>query len=164
MVGTLDLARDAQGRRRRHVVYGHLKREVVAKLEEARSRLAADEPIKDARTTVASFVNDWRATTQALYSSLARTHLTAAPFGALPLDRLRPSDIEALLLAKRDAGLAEWSVRAIYTVVRQALETAVRDGLICRNPAAAVKRPTVAKRTRYLTPEEAGRLLEAAEG
>jgi site-specific recombinase XerC len=115
---------------------------------------------------VASF-NDWlekalpasgrRATTQALYSSLARTHLTAAPFGALPLDRLRPSDIEALLLAKRDAGLAEWSVRAIYTVVRQALETAVRDGLIRRNPAAAVKRPTVKRsEARYLTPKRLG--------
>ena len=174
-VGTLDLGRDAKGKRQRHVVYGQLRREVVAKLDEARSRLAADEPVKDARTTVASFVNDWlekalpasgrRATTQALYSSLARTHLTAAPFGALPLDRLRPSDIEALLLAKRDAGLAEWTVRAIYTVVRQALDTAVRDGLIRRNPAAAVKRPTVKRsEARYLTPEEAGRLLEVAKG
>jgi hypothetical protein len=115
-VGSLDLGRDAAGKRQRHVVYGQLRREVVAKLEEARSRLAADEPVRDARTTVASFVTDWlekalpasgrRATTQATYAALARTHLTPAPFGALPLDRLRPSDIEALLLAKRDAGLA----------------------------------------------------------
>jgi integrase len=173
--GTLDLGRDAQGRRRRHVVYGQLRREVIAKLEEARSRLAADEPVRDARVTVANFINDWlekalpasarRATTQATYAALARTQLTPAPFGALPLDRLRPSDIEALLLAKRDAGLAEWTVRAIYTVVRQALDTAMRDGLIRRNPAAAVKRPTVNRgEARYLTPEEAGRLLEAAKG
>jgi hypothetical protein len=112
--GTLDLGRDAQGRRRRHVVYGQLRREVIAKLEEARSRLAADEPVRDARVTVANFINDWlekalpasarRATTQATYAALARTHLTPAPFGALPLDRLRPSDIEALLLAKRTPG------------------------------------------------------------
>lgn len=175
-VGSLDLGRDADGKRQRHVVYGKLRREVVAKQEEARSRLAADEPVKDARTTMASFiVNDWlekalpasgrRATTQELYSSLARTHLTVAPFGELPLDRLRPSDIEALLMAKRDAGLAEWTVRAIYTVIRQTLDTAVRDGLIRRNPAAAVKRPTVKRsEARYLTPEEAGRLLEAAKG
>jgi integrase len=174
-VGTLDLGRDAHGKRRRHVVYGNLRREVAAKLDEARSRLAADEPVRDAKSTVASFINDWlakalpasarRATTQALYSSLARTHLTPAPFGALPLDRLPPSDIEALLLAKRDAGLAEWTVRAIYTVVRQALETAVRDGLLRRNPAAAVKRPTVKRsEARYLTPGEAGQLLEAAKG
>jgi len=174
-VGSLDLGRNVNGKRQRHVVYGQLRREVVAKLEEARSRLAADEPVRDARTTVASFVNDWlekalpasprRPTTQATYAALARTHLTPAPFGALPLDRLRPSDIEALLLAKRDAGLAEWTVRAVYTVVRQALDTAVRDGLIRRNPAAAVKRPTVKRsEARYLTPEEAGRLLEVAKG
>ena len=123
---------------------------------------------------MASFVNDWlekalpasgrRSTTQALYSSLARTHLIAAPFGDFPLDRLRPSDIEALLMAKRDAGLAEWTVRAIYTVVRQALDTAVRDGLIRRNPAAAVKRPPVKRSdARYLTPAEAARLLEVAK-
>jgi hypothetical protein len=55
-VGTLDLGPDANGKRRRHVVYGKLRREVVAKLDEARSRLAADEPVRDARTTVASFV------------------------------------------------------------------------------------------------------------
>jgi integrase len=156
-------------------VYGALRREVVAKLDEARNRVAADEPVRDARTTVASFINDWlkkalpasarRATTQATYAALARTHLTPAPFGALPLDRLRPSDIEALLLAKRAAGLAEWTVRAIYTVCRQALDTAVRDGLVRRNPAAAVKRPTVNRsEARYLTPVEAGRLLEAAKG
>jgi integrase len=174
-VGTIDLGRDARGRRRRHVVYGQLRREVVAKLDEARSRLAADEPIKDARTTVASFINDWlekalpasarRATTQATYAALARTHLTPAPFGVLPLDRLRPSDIEALLLAKRDAGSAGWTVKAIYKVCRQALDTAVRDGLIRRNPATVVKPPTVQRsEARYLTPAEAGRLLEAAKG
>jgi integrase len=174
-VGSIDLGRDAKGRRQRHVVYGKLRREVMAKLDEARSRLADDEPVKDARTTVASFIDDWlaralpasarRATTQATYAALARTHLTPAPFGALPLDRLRPSDIEALLLAKRDAGLAEWSVRGIYKVCRQALDTPVRDGLLRRNPAAAVKPPTVRRsEARYLTPEEAGRLLEAAKG
>jgi integrase len=174
-VGSLDLGRDANGKRRRHVVYGALRREVVAKLEEARSRLAADEPVKDARVTVASFVNDWlktalpasprRATTQATYAALARTHLIPEPFGALPLDRLRASNIEALLLAKRDTGLAEWTVRAIHKVCRQALDTAVRDGLVRRNPAAAVKPPTVQRSdARYLTPGEAGRLLEAAKG
>ena len=108
---------------------GALRREVVAKLEEARNRLAADEPVKDAKQTVGAFVSEWlekalpasgrRPTTQATYAALARTHLIPAPFGALPLDRLRPSDIEALLLAKRNAGLAEWSIRGIYTVTRR---------------------------------------------
>ena len=39
-------------------------------------------------------------------------------------------------LAKRRAGLSASSVRTIYTVLRAALDVAVRDGLIQRNPAA----------------------------
>jgi integrase len=174
-VGTLDLGRDAQGRRRRHVVYGQLRREVVAKLEEARSRLAADEPVKDARLTVAMFVSDWikkalpasqrKATTQDNYAIIAKTHLVPAPFGAITLDKLRPSDIEALLTAKRQAGLSDSTRRLVYTVARAVLDTAVRDQLVRRNVAAVVKRPTIKRaEARYLTVEEAGRLLEAARG
>jgi integrase len=174
-VGTLDLGRDASGRRKRHVVYGQLRREVVAKLEEARSRLAADEPVKDARLTVAMFVSDWiqkalpasqrKATTQDNYAIIAKTHLVPAPFGALTLDKLRPSDIEALLTAKRAAGLSDSTVRLIYTVARAVLDTAVRDGLVRRNVTAVVKRPTIKRaEARYLTVEEVGRLLKAARG
>jgi integrase len=172
-VGSLDLGRDANGKRKRHVVYGSLRREVVAKLEEARSRLAADEPVKDARVTVAAFVDDWlrkalpasgrRAATVANYSSIARTHIQPAPFGALTLDRLRPSDIEALLTAKRDAGLSQATVQRIYQVVRAALDIAVRDGLARRNAAAALRRPTIKRaEARYLTAGEVSRLLDAA--
>ena len=174
-VGTLDLGRDANGRRRRHVVYGSLRREVVAKLEEARRRVAADEPVKDARVTVAAFVDDWlrkalpasgrRAATVANYSSIARTHIQPAPFGALTLDRLRPSDIEALLTAKRVAGLSPATVQRIYQVCRAALDIAVRDGLARRNVAAALRRPTVQRaEARYLTAGEVTRLLDAAVG
>jgi integrase len=174
-VGTLDLGRDAKGRRRRHVVYGQLRREVVAKLEDARHRLAADEPVKDARVTVAMFVEDWirkalpasgrKATTQANYATIARAHLVPSPFGTLTLDKLRPSDVEALLVAKRDAGLSDSTVRLVYTVARAVLEVAVRDGLVRRNAAAVVKRPTIKRsEARYLTAAEVGRLLTAAKG
>ena len=124
---------------------------------------------------MAAFVPDWirkalaasarKATTQANYATIARAHLIPAPFGALTLDRLRPSDIEALLVAKREAGLSDSTVRLIYTVCRAMLDIAVRDGLVRRNAAAAVKRPTIRRsEARYLTVEEVGRLLEAARG
>jgi integrase len=174
-VGTLDLGRDANGKRRRHVVYGQLRRDVVAKLDEARRRLNADEPVKDARVTVAAFVEDWlrkalpasgrKAATVANYKSIARTHLQPAPFGALTLDKLRPSDIEALLTAKRDAGLSPATVQRIYQVCRAALDIAVRDGLARRNAAVALRRPTMKRaEARYLTAAEVSRLLAAAAG
>jgi integrase len=99
------------------------------------------------------------------YATIARAHLTPAPFGALTLDRLRPSDIEALLVAKREAGLSDSTVRLIYTVCRTMLEIAARDSLVRRNVAAAVRRPTIKRNeARYLTLQEVGRLLEAARG
>jgi integrase len=174
-IGSLTYA-DDKGRRRQRVVASGKRRGAVAeKLEEAWRRLKADEPVKDARLTVAMFVPDWirkalaasgrKATTQANYAIIAKTHLVPAPFGALTLDKLRPSDIEALLVAKREAGLSDSTVRLIYTVCRAMLDIAVRDGLMRRNPAAAIKRPTIKRNeARYLNLEEVGRLLAAAKG
>lgn len=56
-------------------------------------------------------------------------------------------------------------MRLIYTVCRAMLDIAVRDGLVRRNVAAAVRRPTIKRaEARYLTVEEVGRLLQAAHG
>lgn len=62
---------------------------------------------RDATRTVAEWLAQWRETTLAvadckdstrsLYTTLSRKHLEPAPFGAIQLDRLRPSDIEALI-------------------------------------------------------------------
>ena len=83
----------------------------------------------------------------------------------MTLDRLRPSDIEALLVSNREAGLSDSTVRLVYTVCRAMLDIAVRDGLVRRNAAAAVKRPTIKpSEARYLTVAEVGRLLAAARG
>jgi integrase len=48
-------------------------------------------------------------------------------------------------------------------VLRQALDVAVRDGMLASNPAAKVKRPGVARKAaKYLPPDDVARLLEAA--
>src|SRR4051812_39271002 len=85
--------------------------------------------------------------------------------GPIPLGRLRPSDVEALVVTKRDAGLAGSAVRTIFTVLRAALDIASRDGLIRSNPAAAVRRPGVERKDApHLTAEQAQALLEAIRG
>ncbi|UOY02626.1 tyrosine-type recombinase/integrase [Blastococcus sp. PRF04-17] len=85
--------------------------------------------------------------------------------GTISLSRLRPSDVEALIVTKRDAGLSGSTIRTIYTVLRSALDIASRDGLIRSNPAAAVKRPGVERKDApHLTAEQAQALLEAIRG
>jgi integrase len=122
-------------------------------LKDARDRLDADSPPTDATRSVGDWLSHWRATTLAasdrkpatreLYAALCRKHLESGAIASLSVARLRPSDIEALLLTLRDKKLSESTIRSVYTVLRLALDGAVRDGLLGRNPAAAVARPTV---------------------
>jgi integrase len=84
--------------------------------------------------------------------------------GSLSLDRVTPRAVEAWLAELKGKGLAESTVRSAYTILRAVLDTAVRDGLLSRNAAAAVKRPTVAAReAASLTPDQVRAVLSAAQ-
>ncbi len=104
-----------------------------------------------------------------------------APFGAITLDKLTPSDVEALILAMRAKtkpgkrrdddtepepvrALSDSTIRQTYTILRGALDGAVRDGLLARNPAAVVKRPPVEHREAHHLPAPVvTAVLQAAE-
>lgn len=147
--------------RRRASVYGRTAEEVRTKLREVIARVEAGAPARDSRDTLASWMRRWRETsleasdrkpsTKSLYGALSRKHIEPEPFGATRLDKLSPSDVEGLIVALRRKGLADSTVRQIYTVLRIALEIAVRDGRRKTNPAAEVKRPRAAtSEARYL--------------
>jgi integrase len=161
------------GERKRESLYGPTAAAVRAKMAAARRRIDAGAPVRDATGTVADWLNHWCATTLAasdrkestkeLYAGFVRKHLCEL-LGVATLDKLRPSDIERLILACRDRGLSDSSVRSCYSVLRLALDGAVRDGLIGTNPAARVARPPVPRtEARYLTDDDAATLLAAAE-
>ncbi len=166
--------RDDYGTLKRRTVYGKTQAEVRAKFRDARERIEAGAPVRDTSMTVAAWLEDWitkslaasdrKQATKDLYATLARTHLVPT-IGTIPLGRLRPSDVEALVVTKRDAGLSGSTIRTIYTVLRSALDIAARDGLIRSNPAAAVRRPGVERKDApHLTAERAQALLEAIRG
>ena len=184
--------KDENGDTKRYVAYGHTRQQVRDKLDAARDRLKAGAPVKDANRTVADWLAHWRATTlavsdrkestRALYATLCRKHLEPAPFGVITLDKLRPSDVEALVLAMRaktkpgrqtpddDAepapvrALSDSTIRQTYTILRAGLDGAVRDGLIARNPAVLVKRPGVERQeARHLGASGVAAVLKAAE-
>lgn len=163
------------GERKRTSVDGPTAAAARTKLKEVRERLDAGAPVKDAKQTVGDWLNRWCRTTlvvsdraestKSLYASLSRKHLAAAPFGSITLDKLRATDVEQLILDLRAAGLADSTIRTTYTVLRLALDGAVRDGHLARNPAALVKRPGV-KRTeaKHLDADGVTAVLQAAEG
>jgi hypothetical protein len=106
---------------------------------------------RDRKITLGEFTAEWidssleasdrKATTKNLYSTMARTHIIGAKIGAKPLDKLRPSHIDAWTVELKGRGLAESSIRTAYTVLRAVLDTAVRDKAIAQNQAQAVRAP-----------------------
>lgn len=161
--------------RRSASVYGSTAAECRRELRNVRKRIDEGQPAKDSPDTVTSWLVRWResslaasdrkATTKSLYGSLSRKHLEAGVIGTKRLDRLKPSDVESLIVGLRGNRLADSTVRQIYTVLRQALDVAVRDGLLASNPASKVKRPGVARtEAKYLSATDVARLLEAGAG
>ena len=165
---------DENGQTQRRTVYGRTQADVRAKLKDARQRVEVGDPVKDAAITLSSWLEDWTATaleasdrkqaTKDLYATMVRSHLKPA-LGHVELGKLKPSDVEALIVRKRSEGLSASTIRTIYTVLRGALEVAVRDGLVRRNVAATVRRPA-RERTEavYLTTGQAQQLLTVLAG
>jgi integrase len=82
----------------------------------------------------------------------------------MPLDRLRKSHIDGLLVWLRAAGLADSTVRQIYTVLRALLDDAKLDGLLAENPAVRVRRPRVARtEAKHLAADDVTAALAAAK-
>lgn len=188
-VGALTHPDPETGKNLRKVFYGKTRAEVRVKMRDASDRLEEGQPVADSKATVVQWLTHWTATTLAasdrkestrsLYRSLAAKHLMPEPFGALRLDRLKPSDVEALVLRLRARtrvvqaedgseeeirALSDSTIRTTYTVLRSALDGAVRDGVLARNPAAVIRRPGVERtEARHLTPGEVRCLFNAAE-
>nr|WP_239521689.1 site-specific integrase [Geodermatophilus sabuli] len=100
-----------------------------------------------------------------MYAGVARTHILGSSLAGVTLDRVRPSHVEGWVVELRRKGLAESTIRSTYTILRAVLDTAVRDGALAANPAAAIRRPKVtAKEAPHLTPAQVAELLRAAEG
>lgn len=163
------------GQRERVAVYSKTQKAALAELKKVRGRVEDGKPARDSAATVAAWLERWRvttlavsdraATTRCLYDGLSRKHLERAPIGGMPLGRLRPHHVEALILAQREAGLADSTIRSIFGVLRLALDGAVRDGLLATNPAAQVQRPGVRRReAKYLPADTVTAVLQAALG
>ena len=132
-------------------------------------------PARDRKITLGEFAGEWiestleasdrKATTKAMYATITRKHIVNAKIGAKPLDKLRPSHIDAWKVELQGRGLSESTIKTAYTILRALVDSAVRDRALAQNPAHAVRRPKVtAKEAAYLKPKQVRSLLAAAEG
>ena len=166
---------DDSGRASRHTVYGDTAQEARDKAAEIRRRVEGGQPARDRKETVAAFTVHWidttlqaserKRNTEVMYAGVARTHVLGSSLAGLSLDKVRPSHVEGWVVELRRKGLAESTIRSAYTILRAVLDTALRDGALAANPAAAIRRPRVtAKEAPHLTPAQFAELFRAAEG
>lgn len=161
----------AEGRKRR-TIYGKTRAEVAASLSKA---LAAREGgiVFDAGSLkVGEYLKGWlkdsvrdtvKNSTYSSYTTLVEKHAVPA-LGSIKLKALTTTHVRRLLREKLDAGLSARTVQYLRFVLRKALDQAVTDGLIPRNPVSGTKSPQVKREEiQPLALEQARTFLQAAQ-
>jgi integrase len=155
-------------------IYGKTRREVADRLSKIQRDLAEGRPVINERLSVAEYLNRWlnevakhrtRPMTWRGYEHLVRLHILPS-LGRVRLAKLTPQHVHSLVTQKvREGRLSPRTIQYMHSVLRAALNQAVRWRMVHYNAAAMVSTPRVTRReVRALTPEEARRLLDAARG
>ena len=165
-------------------VLAKTKTECVAKLKALRERLETPTPeVPQAGLSLGAWLEHWyqtykkanlRPNTQMSYERRIYQHILPA-LGSVQLDKLTTQDIQGFYtdLKKNGRllrtelygeGLSDQTVRGIHTTLHAALDRAVEEKLLFRNPADNCKLPSAkAREMQVLTPEEIQRLLIQAK-
>ncbi len=153
---------------------GKRKKAVRTTRQEARAALAklvaereSGRPREADRQTVGEYLTWWfdhslrcRATTRASYEGIIRLYLQPE-LGRIALTKLTPQHVDQML-TKIEKTRSPSRARAVRAVLRQALETAVRQRMLAYNAAALTAVPEVEEReTPELTIDEIFTLLDA---
>ena len=155
-------------------IYGKTRREVADRLTKIQRDIAEGRSVVNEHLTVAEYMNHWlyevakqrtRAMTWRGYEHLVRLHILPT-LGRVPLAKLTPQHVHSLIAHKsREGRLAPRTIQYMHSVLRAALNQAVRWRMVHYNAAAMVSAPRGARtEPKVLTPAEARRLLDAARG
>ncbi|WP_404387413.1 tyrosine-type recombinase/integrase [Humibacillus xanthopallidus] len=148
----IDLPPDASGRRRQRTTSHDTKRDAQAWLARTTTELRAGETY-DNKVTVAQYLTDWLSTKQAIRPSTRLGYARHIEQIFIPeLSHLKLADLRAKHIAAvfqrivdsnhaRERPINARTQRSILATLNSALNTAVRQGLIRRNPAATVELP-----------------------
>ena len=166
----LELER-VNGKRRRKYIFGHTREVVAQRLAQAIVKKAAGEPIPVGRRTLSTFMKEYldsikppviRKQTWRNYELLNRLHIEPV-LGRMELTKLEPQAIQVLLNSKTREGLSAQTVHHIRTVLRRALNLALKWRIISYNPATLVEAP---RRERHeiapLSGDQVRRMLDVA--
>jgi integrase len=167
--GQISLGWEAD-RRKRKFFYADNAAEVQAQMLNARSDHSRGLPVATRHQSVATFLDHWLTTVRPRvrprsyesFETIVRRHLKPE-IGNLPLAKLEPAQVQTMLDRKTQNGLGPQTVTTIRTVLRNALNQALKWDLVARNAAALTSSPRVPHHEiRPLEALQARRLLDAA--
>ena len=178
--GRIVIGYDAKGLPKTKNVLAKTKAECAAKLKELKASLQAPRPEKPrADMTFGAWLERWYQNdckpgispkTQADYENRIYQHIIPE-LGSIPLAKLTAADLQQfynrlkeggrlLRVEQYGPGLSDRMVKSCHVTCRMALDQAVAQGLILKNPALSCKAPTTHPREmQVLTGEEIQRLL-----
>ena len=163
-------------------VFAEKQSDLMPRLNELKMQYAGVELTEESSITLGEWLGRWmeeykkpilRPSTYSGYSKDIENHIL--PYlGAKKLTQLKTADIQKhynrLLESGRKndiskgKGLANATVRGIHMVLREALDSAVREGLIPRNPADGTSPPKIhRKEKQVLTKEELETFIKLIE-
>lgn len=156
----------------RKVYYGKTRKEVADKISAALEAHAKGMLPKGRPSTVAVFLDRWLDHERERVRPKTWTHyrwlvgLAKESIGRVRLDKLTAEDADKMLRQAGRSGLSSRSVHHLRSVVRNALNQAVRWDLIPRNPMLLTEPVRVRSTTEavYLEPKDAPAVLEAVAG
>ena len=182
--GRVVIGYDENGLPKTKNVLAKTKSACVQKLKELQKTLTVPTPSEPKpKMTVRQWLDFWyqtykkptlRPNTQMSYEQRIYGHIIPA-LGDIPLEKLTQNDLQQFYNylkqhgRRKDAehygeGLSDATVRGCYATFRAALDKAVEEKLIVRNPSDNCKLPSAkAREMQVLTPEEMQRLLIQAK-
>ena len=169
---TVDIGKDAEGRRRQHSQTFRTRKEADAALGAILKQAQDGSLVKPTRLSTGQYLHQWldgyaqshvRPLTLRGYRGVVERHLVPV-FGNVPLTSLQPSHVQEAHSRGLAAGLSPQSVGYLHRILSEALKHAEQWGMVGRNVARLVPppRPTY-KEARFLDAAEAMRLIEAAK-
>ena len=152
-------------------ISGKTQREVTRRLKEITTSIDTGTYLPSCKLTVGEWLNtwtseytaDWKPLTVSNYSKQIKKHLIPR-LGAAKLEDLDTHTIQLFYNSLTKSVLAPKTVKNIHGVLHAALEQAISNGYISRNPTDGCKLPRVVRpEIKPLEPEEIARMLKEAK-
>ena len=164
---------DPAGKTVKRKFSGKTRKEVAARLAQAKQSTERNLPVASEKLTTGEFLQRWledaakptiRPKTYLSYEQSVRLHLAPA-LGKIPLVKLTPLDVQSYITRKLKSGLSPRTVQYHRTILRRALHIAESWGFVPRNVARLTLPPKVPRHELSpFTPEQARAFLGQIAG